>query len=257
MSNKHMTYLAIFLLIISGILLSLSVVYYDFMDKAVSYRYSDDEEYSNIKLGLDFIEKLPIQFNITNQYFSGFDNLSEDVRQTILIAYAFKNNYKTYFCGSGNQAICIDKESLNNPLFLEKFNSTTRFISNSLNVYLDDYGMYTINSTDKSSFYRVILDNGENNFRKYSKFSHYKEDGDMYIFYIREGYYEGNCKKGEKLDLYDFMDGKVKYSDVCNGNQEFVEDPNDSINSVQMYKYELKKDGAGKFYLFGYNPVNG
>ena len=254
MKNKHAIITAIFLLFGSLNLLALAFVYYKLEDDVINYRYSDVEEYGSIQEGLDFLKKLPIQFNITNEFFSDFDNLSSDTRQTIIMAYALKNNFNTYLCG--NNSLCIKKESLEDNILLEKFNSKTKFTKDTIKVYIDDYGVYTISSSKSSTYYKVSLDSDNTNYRKYSKFSHYKEDKDMYIFYLYEGYYNGNCKKGEELSLYDFITGKVVYTDKCNGNNEFSIDPSESIKDLQLYKYELKRDENNKYYLKGYNPVS-
>ena len=44
--------------------------------------------------------------------------------------------------------------------------------------------------------------------------------------------------KGENLELYDFMTGKVVYNNICNGYNEFSELGDDSLDNLQMYKYE-------------------
>ena len=62
--------------------------------------------------------------------------------------------------------------------------------------------------------------------------------------------------KGENLELYDFMTGKVVYNNICNGYNEFSELEDDSLDNLQMYKYELKKDENNKYYLAGFNPVD-
>lgn len=255
--NKLAIITAIFLLFGSFNLLAIAVVYYQLEDKVVNYRYSDTSEYDSIKEGLNFLEKLPIQFNITNEYFSNFDNLEEETRQKIIMAYAIKNRYQTYPCSTGNDSLCIKKESLNSQALLEKFNTKTEFNLKNISIYIDDYGVYNVIGGTNSDYYKVSLDNNNQNYRKYSKFSHYREKRDVYIFYLYEGYYKGNCTKDEQLDLYDFFTGKVIYSDTCNGNNGFTVDPSDSIKELQLYKYELKKDENDKFYLKGYNPVYG
>ncbi|MBR1937132.1 MAG: hypothetical protein IJ842_05500 [Bacilli bacterium] len=254
-TNKKPILISILLLLGSFNLLSLASIYYKMEQKIVDYRYSDKNEYLNVEEGIDFINKLPIQFNITNKFFSNFDNLDQKTREEIILGYVIKNNYKMYQCGNSNY--CIDKESLKDPLLLEKFNSKTEFQSNNIQIYIDDYGVYQINTTDQLSYYRLSLKNDNNNYRKYSKFSHYKEENGLYVFYFYEGYYKGNCIKDEELELYDFMTGKVIYKDTCNGNNEFTVEPTEEIENLQLYKYELKKDENDKYYLYGYNPVNG
>ena len=256
MKNKHAIITAIFLLFGSFNLLALALVYYKLEGEVVNYRYSDVKEFDDIQEGIDFIKKMPIQFNITNEYFSNFDNLEEEARETIIMAYAIKNHYKTYKCSAGSNSICIDKESLQENTLLEKFHTKTNFILNNIKLYIDDYGAYTITTSKTAKYYKVTLENDNKNYRKYSKFSHFKQKEDKYVFYFYEGYYRGNCTDGENLELYDFMNGKVIYTNTCNGNNEFVEDPAEKIESLQMYKYELKKDENDKFYLSGYNPVS-
>ena len=78
----------------------------------------------------------------------------------------------------------------------------------------------------------------------------------LYIFYLFQGYYKANCTAGEKLALYDFMNGKEVYEGVCNDKGYFSEEPDFDKVDLQLYKYELKKNDKGEFYLYGYNPVN-
>ena len=65
----------IILLFLSFNFLALGTLYYVFDDHIEEFRYSDIDEYTSINEGLSIIKSLPIQFNITNQYFSGFQNL--------------------------------------------------------------------------------------------------------------------------------------------------------------------------------------
>lgn len=258
MINKK--YIPIYLIILSFILLFSAVLYYDFSSKVKNYHYSDSEEYENIKQGLDYLDKLPIHFNIINKYFSNINNLKQEEKEEIAMAWVIKNNYRLYDCGPSNSMVkylCIDKADLNSSDLLDRFNLNLKFINKNIKIYVDDYGTYSVSTTDSSNSYKIVVDNIDNkNFRLYSKFSHYKEDKDKYIFYIYQGYYKGNCSKGEKLDLYDFMTGQVIYSNTCNGNGDFSIDPSNKIKKLQLYKYELKKDKNNKFYLYGYNPVN-
>lgn len=249
--NRIAIIIAIILLVCSFNLLALAVVYYKVEDNAINFRYSDDSEYANIQEGIDFIKKLPIQFNITNKFFSSFDNLDDETRESIILAYAIKNKYKTYNCDEG---ICINKDSLNADDILEKFNTKKKIKLDNIKLYVDDYGAYDVKA--KNNTYKIQLDSDNKKYRKYSSFSHYKEENGMYIFYFYEGFFKANCYKGEKLDLYDFITGEVVYSNNCNGFNEFSIDPADNVKKLQLYKYELKKDENGKFYISGYNPVN-
>ena len=38
--------------------------------------------------------------------------------------------------------------------------------------------------------------------------------------------------------------------------KQFIELGDDSLDNLQMYKYELKKDENNKYYLAGFNPVD-
>ena len=90
---------------------------------------------------------------------------------------------------------------------------------------------------------------------KYYITNEYYKKNDSYIFYVNQGYYKANCEVGEPIELYDFMTGKAVYKDKCNDNHEFSIDPGKKVRNLQLYKYELKKDKGGSFYLYGYNPV--
>jgi len=245
--------IAIFLLVMSFNLLVLSAFYANLEKEVVNYRYSDVAEYDSIKEGISFIDSFPIQFNITNEYFSNFDNLSQETREMIIMSYVIKNRYETYSC-EGKNTICVKKETLKDERLLEKFNTKTEIKSKEIKIYIDDYGVYTVQ--ESNDYYKATLDDDNKNYRKYSKFSHYREIDGVYVFYFYEGYFKGNCKNGEPLDLYNFMDGKIIYSDTCNGHNEFTIDPSNNIEKLQLYKYELKKDENGKYYLYGYNPID-
>lgn len=260
MKNRRDLIISIFLMVLSGIMLILAIFYYDLSDKIKEYHYSDKEEYNNVTEGIAFIKSLPIHLNIINKYFSNINNLKQEEKEEILLAYSLKNNYNLYDCGPSNNIkkyLCIDKNNLQAKELQEKFNIQLTFTSSNIKLYVDDYGMYTAMTDKNSSYYKITLDNTNNKlYRIYSEFSHYKQNKDIYTFYLYQGYYNGNCLKNTELKLYDFMSGKVVYKDTCNGNQEFTVDPGKNINKLQLYKYELKKDQNNKFYLYGYNPVN-
>lgn len=256
-NKKH---IPIFLMILSFSLLFLAALYYDFSNQVKNYRYSDSEEYEIIKQGLDYLDRLPIHFNIINKYFSNMNNLKQLEKEEILMAWIIKNNYKLYDCGPSNDSIkylCIDKRDLNSNDLEQIFHLKLKFTTNNIKIYIDDYGTYSVGTSDNSKSYKIVINNtNNNNYRLYSKFSHYRAEKDKHIFYMYQGYYQGNCIKGDKLELYDFMTGKSIYSNTCNGNGNFTVDPSKKIKKLQLYKYELKKDKEDRFYLYGYNPVN-
>ena len=255
MFRSKINLIIIILLFLSFNMLALGTICYALEDNIENYKYSDTSEYDTITTGLSFIEELPIQFNILNEYFSGFDSLSLENRQSILMAYFIKNQLNTYTCGDGKD-ICIDKNSLKDEKIKSLFHTDTEFDSNTIKLYLDDYGKHNISSTNSSTFYRVVLDDNSNYYRKYTKFAKYKEQGDMYIFYVYEGYYKSNCQAGETAILYDFITGDEVYIDTSDGKNGFVNPPDKEVEKLQMYKYEFKKDKDGSIYLYGYNPVH-
>lgn len=255
--KKLYTLIALILLFISFNLLSLATIFYAFETDIEDYKYSDTDEYNNINNGLKIINSLPIQFNISNKYFSNFDNLPEETRQSIILAYTIKNNIATYSCGQNQTSICIDKDKAEKSEALDIFNTQTKLVANNIKMYIDNYGNYNINSSNTSTYYKVNLDNYNETekYSKYSKFYKYKEEKDLYIFYVYEGYYNANCLTGEAITLYDFITGKEVYNGICS-NKSFLEEPTKELDNLQLYKYEFKKDNNGKLYLYGYNPVN-
>lgn len=264
MREKKYFLLSICLMLISGILLCLAVMYYDVSAKIKDYKYSNKDEYQNITEGLAFLKQMPIHFNIINKYFSDINNLSTKEKEEIVMAYAIKNNYALYECGPSSdikKVLCISKKDLNSDELLSKFNLDMKFSSNEINIYIDDFGNSNISSSeewdgDGLDYYKIIIEGKNDKYRLYSDFYEYKQIGDIYTFYLYQGYYNGNCILGDKLSLYDFMSGEEVYKNECNGNNSFVVDPGKNIERLQLYKYELKKDDDGKFYLYGYNPVN-
>ena len=259
MKEKKYIKISILLMIISAIMLFTALVYYDLADKVKDYKYSDKQEYDDITDGLLFFSKFPIHFNIINKYFSDFNNLSQKEKEEVVMAYVVKNKYKLYECGPSNnitQYLCIDKDELNNKELLDKFNLDFEFKSENITIYIDDYGTYSVTTNNESNSYKIVLDNTNNKlYRLYSSFSHYKKNDDTHIFYLYQGYYMGNCINNEKLDLYDFMSGKIVYTNKCNDKQTFQIEKEEDIKKLQLYKYELKKDKNNNFYLKGYNPV--
>lgn len=260
MKEKNYNKTSIILMIISAFLLFGAFVYCDYLGKIKDYKYVDNDEYESVNSGLIFIEKLPIHFNILNKYFSNMNNLSQKEKEEIVLAYAIKNNYKLYECGPSNSVtkyLCINKEDLKSKELMDIFNLNLNFENKNIDIYVDNYGTYTLTTNDASVYYQIVLNNSNNKmYRMYTKFDHYKQEKDIYIFYVYQGYYKANCNEGEALDLYDFMSGKVVYSDKCNNNHEFIKQPGDDVKKLQLYKYELKKNKEGNFYLYGYNPVN-
>lgn len=260
MKEKKLVIISIILMMISGSLLIGAVAYYDFIGQVKNYKYSDLEEYENVSEGLSFINKLPIHFNIINKYFSDLNNLSLKDKEEIVMAYVIKNRYNLYECGPSsniNEYLCIDKKELNSNVLLNRFGLDMEFSSDNIEIYVDDFGPYKVSTNENKDYYQIILDNTNSKmYRIYTKFSHYKQKDNLYIYYVYQGYYNGNCSKNSELILYDFMSGEEVYKDTCNGNQNFTVDPGKKVESLQLYKYELKKDKSGNFYLYGYNPVN-
>ena len=94
MKNRRDLIISIFLMVLSGIMLTLAIFYYDLSDKIKEYHYSDKEEYNNVTEGIAFIKSLPIHLNIINKYFSNINNLKQEEKEEILLAYSLKNNYQ-------------------------------------------------------------------------------------------------------------------------------------------------------------------
>ena len=259
MNSKRSITICIILLILSTYLLIVTNAYDELKSRVINYKYVDNEEYTDTNEGVDYINSLPIHFNIINKYFSDINNLSQEEKEQIVLAYAIKNKYGMYNCGPNNSNsdyLCIDKDTLNSKELLDKFKLDFTFKSNRIDIYVDDYGTYSVTSQEESNTYKIVLNKSNNKlFRLYSSLSHYEKSGDKYLFYMTQGYYMGNCNKGEELELYDFMTGKSVYSSECNDKNYFNKPPK-NIEDLQVYKYELLKDDNNNFYLYGYNPVN-
>ena len=259
MSRKGYVTISVILMIISGIMISLAFLYCSLEDKVINFRYSDNEEYNDINEGIKFIEKMPIQFNIINKYFSDMNNLTQEEKEQIVLAYAVKNRYKQYNCGPSTANInynCVTKETLKDKELQKIFNLNLNFESNKIDIYIDDYGTYEISNKEDLNIYKYVVNTSiNNNYRLYTKFDKFKQEKDSYIFYVYQGYIEGNVPAGEQLTLYDFMTGNQEYIGTSNGFNDFTEDVKEKVTNLQKYKYELKKHKDGTFYLYGYNPV--
>lgn len=256
-SNKLPIIIAGILLFMSFNCLAIAIVFYQLEDKVTNFRYSDVNEYNIVHEGTELINKLPIQFNIINQYFGSFDNLEEETRQKILMGYALKNRIHTYECGIGNNSLCIKVEDLKTEELSNTFHTKTEFKLEEIKIYMDDYGPRDVKLDKENGVYTVELDNDNNFNRKYTKFSHYQQLKDSYIFYVYEGFYKANCTKGEIIDLQDFLTGDIIYSNICDENHGFKVEKEETIKNLQLYKYELKKDKNNQLYIAGYNPVRG
>ena len=51
------------------------------------------------------------------------------------------------------------------------------------------------------------------------------------------------------------MSGKSAFKGTCNDNKRLIDIEDKKVEKLQLYKYELKKNSKGEFYLSGYNPV--
>ena len=247
--------IALVLMLLSGLLLCSVTIYCDALSKIEKYNYSTKEEYENVKAGFSLLDKLPTQFNIVNKYFSDFSNLGIMDKEKIVLAYAIKNGIGLVNCDTIN-SICISKKVLEDTDFSNVFNDNIKLYDESISVYIDGYGMYTAKYMNSKDYYQVPIDTLASDSKLYSSFYKYRMKDDVYIFYLFQGYYKANCTAGEKLALYDFMDGKEVYEGICNDKGYFSEEPDFDKVDLQLYKYELKKNDKGKFYLYGYNPVN-
>lgn len=259
MSRKGYVNLSIVLMFISAVMITMAFIYYRLENEVINYRYSDIREYSDINEGIKFIEKLPIQFNIINKYFSNMNNLSQKEKEEIVLAYALKNKYKHFNCGPSTVSTnynCIKIEDLNNQDIQKIFGLNLTFEATKLDVYLDDYGTQEVTNKEDPTIYKYAVDiTDNNNYRLYTKFDHFKQIEDSYIFYVYQGYIKANIKVNEELSVYDFMTGNPVYTGTSNGYNDFNGDITRNIMMLQKYKYELKKHEDGTFYLHAYNPV--
>ena len=245
------------LLILSGILLCLAITYCDILSKTENYSFSTREEYDNVTDGLAFLKKLPIQFNIVNKYFSSFSNLESQDKEKIVMAYAIKNNIGLVNCDDSGNSKCISRYFLENNNNLNvPFNGNILFSKDDISVYIDGYGTYTAKYIENKDCYKIYINELENRNVLYSSFYKYYKKGDIYVFYVFQGYHLGKCDAGNKLYLYDFMDKNKSFEGICDDNNYFSSEPDINTLDFQLYKYELKKDSYGNFYLYGYNPVN-
>ena len=147
MSRKGYVTISVILMIISGIMISLAFLYCSLEDKVINFRYSDNEEYNDINEGIKFIEKMPIQFNIINKYFSDMNNLTQEEKEQIVLAYAVKNRYKQYNCGPSTANInynCVTKETLKDKELQKIFNLNLNFESNKIDIYMGSHAQAII-----------------------------------------------------------------------------------------------------------------
>lgn len=259
MNSKRYINLSVLLMFVSAMMIFLAMIYYSLEEKVINYRYSDVEEYNDINEGIKFIEKLPIQFNILNKYFSNINNLSQEDKEQILIAYAVKNRFKQFDCGPSTNTIkynCVKTEDLNSKELQKIFNMNLTFKNSKINIYIDDYGASELsNKNDKDIYEYVVNITNNKNYRLYTKFDRFKQEKDSYIFYVYQGYINANTSAGEKLSVYDFMTGNPVYTDASNGYNDFIDAPIKNIKNLQKYKYELRKHKDNTYYLYAYNPV--
>ena len=126
---------SIVLMITSFIMLFLGFSYYKLEGNVSKIVYSDKNEYNDINKGLNYINTLPMNINIINEYFYDLNNLSNSNKEQILFSYIFKNNYKLYDCGSSSfkSNLCINKTDINNTLLLDKIPKVQKV---TLNIYL-------------------------------------------------------------------------------------------------------------------------
>lgn len=250
--------ISFFLLILSGIFLCLAITYCDILTKVEKHSFSTKEEYDTVTDGLAFLDKMPIQFNIVNKYFSGFSNVDNEDKEKIAIAYAIKNNYGLVNCDSSSaNNICVSRYFLEESEYLDNiFDTNLSFSKKDIPIYIDGYGMRIAKYIRSKDYYQIYIENDANDNVLYSSFYKYYKRDDLYVFYLFQGYRLKRCDIGTKLYLYDFMNGNTIFTGVCDSDNDFAIEPDtDSIN-LQLYKYELKKDTNGQFYLYGYNPVN-
>ena len=248
---------SIVLMITSFIMLFLGFSYYKLEGNVSKTVYSDKNEYNDINIGLNYINTLPMNINIINEYFSDLNNLSNSNKEQILFSYIFKNNYKLYDCGSSSfkSNLCINKTDINNTLLLDKIGLSMFELSDEVRTYVNNYGYVEFKSNSNLNYYKVSFNNKSFKNNGYTEFYKYKRDKDLYVFYVYQGFYKANCTLGENISLFDYITGDVSYSGSCNGNHSF-NGVIDNYDKLQLYKYELKKNSNGDFYLYGYNPVN-
>ncbi len=229
------------------------LIYYTINSNIRNYKYTDKEEYESVEKGIRFIEKLPTYFNIINQSFHNINSLKQEYKEAIAIAYYLKNSVVND-CDDNENEICIYESDLKNNNIFKIFNTNVSFSSKKLNLYVDGFGPQTLYKEEKNKkvFYRLNLKEEQNVYQIYSSFKSFKKEKDKYNFYIYQGYYNKNSNS--QYELHDLIHDEVVYTQKI--NKDLFEDiTNEEISKLQLYKYILKKDKNGEYYLYGYNPV--
>lgn len=242
-----------FLIFLTIILAIAFLVYYSINSNIQNYKYSDKEEYENVERGLNFIKKLPIHFNILNSSFHDMNTLKQEEKEQILIGYYLKNGM-VEDCKDREEDICIYEENLKKEKVFEKFNTKINFKSNKLNIYLDGYGLETLykKKSNNTAYYQMHIKEEKDVYAMFTSFKYFKKSKDSYNFYVYQGYYNRN--NVNQYELKDLIKDKVIYKeDVRNELFEHITDK--EIKQLQLYKYILKKNKNGEYYLYGFTPV--
>ncbi len=242
-----------FLIFLTIILAIAFLVYYSINSNIQNYKYSDKEEYEDVENGLHFIKKLPIHFNILNSSFHDMNSLKQEEKEEILIGYYLKNGM-VEDCKDSEEDICIYEENLKKEKIFEKFNTKIKFKSNKLNIYLDGYGLETLykKKSDNATYYQMHVKEEKDVYAMFTSFKYFKKSKDSYNFYVYQGYYNKN--NVNQYELKDLIKDKVIYKeDVRNELFEHITDK--EIKQLQLYKYILKKNKNGEYYLYGFTPV--
>ena len=257
MRKKRTIFLIVGLIFCSFVLLLSGVIYYDLSYQVKNYHYVNREEYDDVQKGISFIQKLPIQLNILNHSFADMNLLKVEDQEQILLSYVMKNKQDIAPCMNEMDTSdykCLSLDELQDTSLQSLFGLDLTFETEKIDLYSEVYGSQELVKTDDCYRFQVGYSDNEG-LENYSYFVKYKQEGDNYLYYFYQGYYNSTCDAKNGYQLTNYIDGEVVEQEECTVTQPFSNLSSSKREKLQLYKYILRKDENGKFYLYGYNPV--
>lgn len=225
-----------------------------------------------LRSAIDFINTLPMQLNFLKKSFNSEEELSNEERLQLTLAYMHKNK-KWQKIAEGEKSI-------------DEIEETSLSLKNIFGKEITITGNNAITFFDRIGAARVNYENGKYQFeyndanvqvnRDYSRYVKSTVQGDTYYIYLKQGYIEQKVNGKEPTESID-ADATVTYylRNYTDGSSIFFYQNKASqvlenynfenklkteygifAEKMQTYEYGLKKDASGQYYLVSFKIVS-
>lgn len=224
-------------------------------------------ESQELSEAINFINTLPMHLNFMNTSFNSVEELTNEQKIQLVLAYAYKNDKWKEIQNGESIEYQINPDDLKTE---DIFGENISFTNQGVNVYIDSNTEKNI--IYKNGVYTFSLKLKNDIVNNYSRVYRTKVENDVYYIYLKQGYIMQTINgKTDIIDvkptdtieysLKQYTDNSTIFSYKNEASQVYetynFEDAlrnnyTSFSNKMKTYEYALKKDAKGNFYLSGF-----